>query len=118
MVKVEITSHEPTVISTYTLCLSQLVFCNVAVTHLSALLPPDVCLKDTMSVSDSLYNLQLITDFCGSRLRSCCPLAVEDLLYAPPALHVSPPEHSPMDGRNRVGLMGDCRRLSGNKENK
>ncbi|XP_077936085.1 calmodulin-regulated spectrin-associated protein 3-like isoform X3 [Gasterosteus aculeatus] len=49
----------------------------------------DVCLKDTMSVSDSLYNLQLITDFCGSRLRSCCPLAVEDLLYAPPALHLN-----------------------------
>ncbi|XP_037328567.2 calmodulin-regulated spectrin-associated protein 3-like isoform X1 [Pungitius pungitius] len=49
----------------------------------------DVCLKDTMSVSDSLYNLQLITNFCASSLRSCCPLAVEDLLYAPPALHLN-----------------------------
>lgn len=49
----------------------------------------DVCLKDTMSVADSLYNLQLIKDFCESRLQSCCPLAVEDLLYAPPLLHVS-----------------------------
>ncbi|KAM8878935.1 calmodulin-regulated spectrin-associated protein 3-like isoform 3-T3 [Spinachia spinachia] len=49
----------------------------------------DVCLKDTMSVSDSLHNLQLITDFCASSLRSCCPLAVEDLLYAPPALHLN-----------------------------
>lgn len=50
---------------------------------------PDVCLKDTMSVADSLYNLQLIKEFCESSLQSCCPLAVEDLLYAPPLLHVS-----------------------------
>ncbi|KAK0148818.1 Calmodulin-regulated spectrin-associated protein 3 [Merluccius polli] len=49
----------------------------------------DVCLKDTMSVADSLYNLHLIKEFCESRLQSCCPLAVEDLLYAPPALHVN-----------------------------
>lgn len=49
---------------------------------------PDVCLKDTMSVADSLYNLQLIKEFCDSSLQSCCPLAVEDLLYAPPVLHV------------------------------
>ena len=48
----------------------------------------DVCLKDTMSVADSVYNLQLIKEFCESSLQSCCPLAVEDLLYAPPALHV------------------------------
>lgn len=50
---------------------------------------PDVCLKDTMSVADSVYNLQLIREFCESSLQSCCPLAVEDLLYAPPPLHVS-----------------------------
>lgn len=50
---------------------------------------PDVCLKDTMSVADSVYNLQLIRGFCQSSLQSCCPLAVEDLLYAPPPLHVS-----------------------------
>ncbi|XP_054460437.1 calmodulin-regulated spectrin-associated protein 3-like [Anoplopoma fimbria] len=49
----------------------------------------DVCLKDTMSVADSLYNLQLIRDFCESSLQSCCPLAVEDLLYAPPVLHLN-----------------------------
>lgn len=42
-----------------------------------------------MSVADSLYNLQLIKEFCESSLQSCCPLAVEDLLYAPPVLHVS-----------------------------
>ncbi|XP_054897551.1 calmodulin-regulated spectrin-associated protein 3-like isoform X1 [Poeciliopsis prolifica] len=49
----------------------------------------DVCLKDTMSVADSVYNLQLIKEFCESNLQSCCPLAVEDLLYAPPALHLN-----------------------------
>lgn len=42
-----------------------------------------------MSVADSLYNLQLIKEFCESSLQNCCPLAVEDLLYAPPLLHVS-----------------------------
>uniref|UniRef100_A0A096M016 Calmodulin regulated spectrin associated protein family member 3 n=1 Tax=Poecilia formosa TaxID=48698 RepID=A0A096M016_POEFO len=55
-----------------------------------SLLPlEDVCLKDTMSVADSVYNLQLIKEFCESNLQSCCPLAVEDLLYAPPALHLN-----------------------------
>ncbi|XP_015238733.1 PREDICTED: calmodulin-regulated spectrin-associated protein 3-like isoform X2 [Cyprinodon variegatus] len=49
----------------------------------------DVCLKDTMSVADSVYNLQLIKEFCESNLQSCCPLAVEDMLYAPPALHLN-----------------------------
>ncbi|KAM3624042.1 uncharacterized protein V6R79_018434 [Siganus canaliculatus] len=49
----------------------------------------DVCLKDTMSVADSLYNLQLIKDFCEGTLQSCCPLTVEDLLYAPPPLHLN-----------------------------
>lgn len=42
-----------------------------------------------MSVADSLYNLHLIKEFCDSSLQNCCPLAVEDLLYAPPLLHVS-----------------------------
>lgn len=42
-----------------------------------------------MSVADSLYNLHLIKEFCESSLQNCCPLAVEDLLYAPPVLHVS-----------------------------
>ncbi|KAM9314968.1 calmodulin-regulated spectrin-associated protein 3-like [Pholidichthys leucotaenia] len=55
-----------------------------------SLLPlEEVCLKDTMSVADSLYNLQLIREFCESSLQSCCPLAAEDLLYAPPALHLN-----------------------------
>lgn len=48
----------------------------------------DLCLKDPMSVADSLYNLQLIQDFCDGCLHSCCPLALEDLLYTPPPLQV------------------------------
>lgn len=50
---------------------------------------PDVCLKEPMSVADSLYNLQLLQDFCARRLGGGCPLALEDLLYMPPALRVS-----------------------------
>ncbi|XP_057699251.1 calmodulin-regulated spectrin-associated protein 3-like isoform X2 [Corythoichthys intestinalis] len=49
----------------------------------------DVCLKDTMSVADSLYNLQLIKEFCENSLQSCCLLPLEDLLYAPPLLHLN-----------------------------
>ncbi|KAL2101571.1 hypothetical protein ACEWY4_003332 [Coilia grayii] len=49
----------------------------------------DVCMKESMSVADSLYNLQLIREFCESCLRSCCPLVLEDLLYAPPELQVN-----------------------------
>nr|XP_033772049.1 calmodulin-regulated spectrin-associated protein 3 isoform X2 [Geotrypetes seraphini] len=49
----------------------------------------DVCLKETMSVADSLYNLQLIQDFCRDYLSGSCPLALEDLLYVPPVLKVN-----------------------------
>ncbi|XP_062034766.1 calmodulin-regulated spectrin-associated protein 3 isoform X2 [Lepus europaeus] len=49
----------------------------------------EVCLKDPMSVADSLYNLQLVQDFCASRLPRGCPLALEDLLYVPPPLKVN-----------------------------
>ncbi|XP_051940164.1 calmodulin-regulated spectrin-associated protein 3-like isoform X3 [Hippocampus zosterae] len=49
----------------------------------------DVCLKDTMSVADSLYNLQLIKEFCERTLQNCCLLRLEDLLYAPPLLHLN-----------------------------
>lgn len=76
------------------------------------LLWADVCLKDTMSVADSLYNLQLIRDFCEEHLNNCCPLVLEDLLYAPPILRVrythtnisykSFPEISPLPNSVRV----------------
>ncbi|XP_684101.7 calmodulin-regulated spectrin-associated protein 3 isoform X5 [Danio rerio] len=46
----------------------------------------DACMKDSMTVADSLYNLQLIREFCDSCLKSCCPLVLEDLLYSPSEL--------------------------------
>ncbi|XP_032658552.1 calmodulin-regulated spectrin-associated protein 3-like [Chelonoidis abingdonii] len=42
-----------------------------------------------MSVADSLYNLQLIQEFCTKYLGGCCPLALEDLLYVPPVLRIN-----------------------------
>lgn len=58
------------------------------VNYSSLFLSVDVCLKDTMYTADSMYNLQLIREFCESHLKSCCPLQLEDLLYAPPTLQV------------------------------
>ncbi|XP_004277341.1 calmodulin-regulated spectrin-associated protein 3 isoform X5 [Orcinus orca] len=49
----------------------------------------EVCLKDPMSVADSLYNLQLVQDFCASHLPRGCPLSLEDLLYVPPPLKIN-----------------------------
>ncbi|KAJ3600645.1 hypothetical protein NHX12_031624 [Muraenolepis orangiensis] len=46
----------------------------------------DVCMKDSMSPADSLYNLQIIREFCESCLKSCCPMTLEDMLYAPAEL--------------------------------
>ncbi|KAJ8409479.1 hypothetical protein AAFF_G00228800 [Aldrovandia affinis] len=42
----------------------------------------DVCLKETMSLADSLYNLQLIQEFCLENLNHCCHFTLEDMLYA------------------------------------
>ncbi|XP_036926371.1 calmodulin-regulated spectrin-associated protein 2 isoform X2 [Sturnira hondurensis] len=42
----------------------------------------DVCLKETMSLADSLYNLQLVQQFCHEHLARCCHFALEDMLYA------------------------------------
>ncbi|KAJ1161072.1 hypothetical protein NDU88_001560 [Pleurodeles waltl] len=49
----------------------------------------DVCLKETMSVADSLYNLQLIQEFCSDYLNGSCPLTLEDLLYVHPVLKIN-----------------------------
>uniref|UniRef100_A0A8B9H1H7 Calmodulin regulated spectrin-associated protein family, member 3 n=1 Tax=Astyanax mexicanus TaxID=7994 RepID=A0A8B9H1H7_ASTMX len=49
----------------------------------------DICMKDSMSLADSLYNLQLIREFCDSCLKSCCHLVLEDMLYNPPELQVN-----------------------------
>ncbi|XP_073688830.1 calmodulin-regulated spectrin-associated protein 2-like, partial [Garra rufa] len=48
-----------------------------AIVHLG-----DICLKETMSLADSLYNLQLIQDFCKEHLNHCCHFSLEDMLYA------------------------------------
>ncbi|XP_056276934.1 calmodulin-regulated spectrin-associated protein 2 isoform X2 [Pseudoliparis swirei] len=42
----------------------------------------DICLKETMSLADSLYNLQLVQEFCRSNLNHCCHFSLEDMLYA------------------------------------
>ncbi|XP_053529630.1 calmodulin-regulated spectrin-associated protein 2 isoform X2 [Ictalurus punctatus] len=42
----------------------------------------DICVKETMSLVDSLYNLQLIQDFCRENLNNCCHFTLEDMLYA------------------------------------
>ncbi|XP_068604647.1 calmodulin-regulated spectrin-associated protein 2 [Brachionichthys hirsutus] len=42
----------------------------------------DICLKETMSLADSLYNLQLVQEFCRSNLNRCCHFSLEDMLYA------------------------------------
>ncbi|XP_042360721.1 calmodulin-regulated spectrin-associated protein 3 isoform X2 [Plectropomus leopardus] len=49
----------------------------------------DVCMKESMSVADSLYNLQFIHEFCDSCLKSCCNLALEDMLYTPQELQLN-----------------------------
>uniref|UniRef100_A0A673ANX8 Calmodulin-regulated spectrin-associated protein 2-like n=1 Tax=Sphaeramia orbicularis TaxID=375764 RepID=A0A673ANX8_9TELE len=42
----------------------------------------DICLKETMSLADSLYNLQLVQEFCRNNLNHCCHFSLEDLIYA------------------------------------
>ncbi|XP_069366904.1 calmodulin-regulated spectrin-associated protein 2 isoform X3 [Paralichthys olivaceus] len=42
----------------------------------------DICLKETMSLADSLYNLQLVQEFCKNNLNHCCHFSLEDMLYA------------------------------------
>ncbi|XP_028666895.1 calmodulin-regulated spectrin-associated protein 2a isoform X3 [Erpetoichthys calabaricus] len=42
----------------------------------------DICLKETMSLADSLYNLQLIQEFCQENLNRCCHFTLEDMIYA------------------------------------
>ncbi|KAI1891499.1 hypothetical protein AGOR_G00144440 [Albula goreensis] len=46
----------------------------------------DICLKETMSLADSLYNLQLIQEFCQENLNRCCHFTLEDMLYASSSL--------------------------------
>ncbi|XP_036412009.1 calmodulin-regulated spectrin-associated protein 2 isoform X3 [Colossoma macropomum] len=50
----------------------------------------DICVKETMSLADSLYNLQLIQDFCRENLNNCCHFTLEDMLYASSSIKKSP----------------------------
>ncbi|XP_072517672.1 calmodulin-regulated spectrin-associated protein 1a isoform X2 [Salminus brasiliensis] len=46
----------------------------------------DICLKEVLSISDSVYNIQLLREFSNEYLTRCLYLRTEDLLYAPPVL--------------------------------
>nr|XP_057929141.1 calmodulin-regulated spectrin-associated protein 2a isoform X2 [Doryrhamphus excisus] len=46
----------------------------------------DVCLKESMTLADHLYNVQLIQDFCRDNLDGCCHFSLEDMLYASSSL--------------------------------
>ncbi|CDQ80283.1 unnamed protein product [Oncorhynchus mykiss] len=50
----------------------------------------DICLKETMSLADSLYNLQLVQEFCRDNLNHCCHFSLEDMLYAHSSIKVRP----------------------------
>ncbi|XP_038856767.1 calmodulin-regulated spectrin-associated protein 2-like [Salvelinus namaycush] len=45
-----------------------------------------ICLKERMSLADSLYNLQLVQDFCQEHLSRCCHFSLEDMVYASSSL--------------------------------
>ncbi|CDQ99533.1 unnamed protein product [Oncorhynchus mykiss] len=47
---------------------------------------PDICLKVVSSIADSLYNIQLLREFCNEYLNRSFHLRPEDVLYAPPVL--------------------------------
>ncbi|XP_071200635.1 calmodulin-regulated spectrin-associated protein 2a isoform X2 [Salvelinus alpinus] len=42
----------------------------------------DIRLKESMSLVDSLYNLQLVQEFCQQHLDRCCHFSLEDMVYA------------------------------------
>uniref|UniRef100_A0A8C7ILU1 Calmodulin regulated spectrin-associated protein family, member 2a n=1 Tax=Oncorhynchus kisutch TaxID=8019 RepID=A0A8C7ILU1_ONCKI len=46
----------------------------------------DICLKECMSLADSLYNLQLVQDFCQEHLNRCCHFSLEDMVYVSSSL--------------------------------
>lgn len=50
----------------------------------------DICLKEVPSITDSVYNIQLLKEFSNEYLNKCFYLKPEDMLYSPPVLKVSP----------------------------
>ncbi|XP_054612688.1 calmodulin-regulated spectrin-associated protein 1-B-like isoform X2 [Dunckerocampus dactyliophorus] len=43
----------------------------------------DICLKDVLSIADSMYNIQLLKEFSNKYLNKCFYLKPEDMLYCP-----------------------------------
>ncbi|KAM4532961.1 calmodulin-regulated spectrin-associated protein 1a isoform 2-T2 [Fundulus diaphanus] len=46
----------------------------------------DICLKEVPSITDSVYNIQLLKEFSNEYLNQCFYLNPEDLIYSPPVL--------------------------------
>ncbi|XP_029136915.2 calmodulin-regulated spectrin-associated protein 1a isoform X1 [Labrus bergylta] len=46
----------------------------------------DICLKEVPSITDSMYNIQLLKEFSNEYLNKCFYLKPEDMLYSPPVL--------------------------------
>uniref|UniRef100_UPI0037E7C153 calmodulin-regulated spectrin-associated protein 1a n=1 Tax=Semicossyphus pulcher TaxID=241346 RepID=UPI0037E7C153 len=46
----------------------------------------DICLKEVPSITDSVYNIQLLKEFSHEYLNKCFYLKPEDMLYSPPVL--------------------------------
>ncbi|KAF7217374.1 calmodulin-regulated spectrin-associated protein 1a isoform X6 [Nothobranchius furzeri] len=46
----------------------------------------DICLKEVLSIAESIYNIQLLMEFSNEYLNRCFHLKPEDLLYSPPVL--------------------------------
>ncbi|CAJ1070273.1 calmodulin-regulated spectrin-associated protein 1a isoform X4 [Xyrichtys novacula] len=46
----------------------------------------DICLKEVLSITDSVYNIQLLKEFSNEYLNKCFHLKPEDMLYSPPVL--------------------------------
>uniref|UniRef100_UPI00358F5C5E calmodulin-regulated spectrin-associated protein 1 isoform X2 n=1 Tax=Myxine glutinosa TaxID=7769 RepID=UPI00358F5C5E len=40
-----------------------------------------LCLREVLSLADSLHNLGLLREFCDTHLQACCTLTREDILY-------------------------------------
>ncbi|XP_040914808.1 calmodulin-regulated spectrin-associated protein 1a [Toxotes jaculatrix] len=49
----------------------------------------DICLKEVPSITDSVYNIQLLREFSNEYLNKCFYLKPEDMLYSPPVLKIN-----------------------------
>jgi len=72
----------------YRLTVSSMSFSLTILNNVYLLL--DICLKEVPSITDSVYNVQILKEFSNEYLDKCFHLKPEDLLYAPPVLKVSP----------------------------